>query len=157
MRMVKIVSGGQSGVDRAALDAAMEAGIAIGGWCPAGRRAEDGVIPAIYPMTETPKSTYAQRTEWNVRDSDATLILNIGALDGGTLRTRRYAEVIWQRPCLVIQMDETATPEEILEWLVRHSPRVLNVAGPRESKRPGVYVMARNLLAQALSAVAQQG
>ena len=71
----KIVSGGQTGVDRAALDVARELSLACGGWCPRGRRAEDGAIPARYPLVETPRAAYPQRTEWNVRDSDATLVL----------------------------------------------------------------------------------
>src|SRR5215217_2323846 len=88
---MKIVSGGQTGVDRAALDVALELGIECGGWCPAGRQAEDGPIDARYPLRETPSADPAQRTEWNVRDSDATLLLTTGAASPGTELTREVA------------------------------------------------------------------
>src|SRR5438876_1977372 len=91
MIVSKIISGGQTGVDRAALDVALELGIPCGGWCPQGRRAEDGVIPARYPLRETPWWGYPQRTEWNVRDSDGTLILAEGEPDRGTVLTRELA------------------------------------------------------------------
>jgi hypothetical protein len=88
----KIVSGGQTGADRAALDWALAHGVECGGWCPKGRRAEDGVIPIAYPLTETPSSDYAQRTEWNVRDSDATVIFSLAPrLTGGSRLTRDLA------------------------------------------------------------------
>jgi hypothetical protein len=114
----KIVSGGQSGVDRGALDAAMTIGLECGGWCPRGRRAEDGVIADIYSLQETPSTDYNQRTEWNVRDSDATLILNEGALVGGTALTLELARRL-NKPCLVIQLDEQLS-EEISPWLDQH-------------------------------------
>ena len=87
----RIVSGGQTGVDRAALDVALSLGIPCAGWCPRGRRAEDGPIDARYPLNETPSTSYAKRTEWNVRDSDATLILARLPLGGGTALTERLA------------------------------------------------------------------
>jgi hypothetical protein len=83
----RLVSGGQSGVDRAALDAALELGIPCGGWCPKGRKAENGAIPARYPFVETPSGGYSQRTRWNIRDADGTLILSWGKPTGGTLLT----------------------------------------------------------------------
>ena len=89
---MKIISGGQTGVDRAALDAAIAAGFPIGGWCPKGRKAEDGVIDQRYALTETPLAGYAQRTEWNVRDSDGTLIFYRTKIKGGTLLTLKTAE-----------------------------------------------------------------
>ena len=92
MRLRKIVSGGQTGVDRAALDAAMAHDVPVGGWCPKGRRAEDGVIPERYPLKETPSDAYEQRTAWNVRDSDGTLLITDGALEGGTALTMQEAK-----------------------------------------------------------------
>jgi hypothetical protein len=136
----KIVSGGQTGADRAGLDVAMSHGVATGGWCPAGRRAEDGIISEKYEMEETKSRSYAVRTKWNVRDSDGTLILNLGELDGGTLETVEYAAKI-DKPCKVVQLDDanSTAPGEVAAWLEHNSIRVLNVAGPRESKRPGIY------------------
>lgn len=144
--MRKIVSGGQSGVDRAALDAARALGIAAGGWCPRGRIAEDGRIRRRYRLLETPSSGYAQRTEWNVRDADATLVVNRGRLDGGTLFTVQLARR-YRRPVLVVQLVRRLRRAQFRAWLRRNRVRVLNVAGPRESKRPGIYRQARALLA----------
>jgi predicted Rossmann-fold nucleotide-binding protein len=147
----KIVSGGQSGVDRAALDAARALGMASGGWCPRGRIAEDGRIRRRYCLVETPSGNYPQRTEWNVRDSDATLIVNSGRLDGGTLVTARLALGRHRKPLFMIDLDKRVRRELFVAWLRRHRVRVLNVAGPRESKRPGVYRKARTLLKQLFS------
>ena len=150
MRVRKIVSGGQTGADRAALDWAMAHGIPVGGWCPAGRRAEDGPIPTNYPLTELSGSGYRQRTRRNVEDSDATLIVNLGVLDGGTLGTRRFAERL-NKPCCVLQLDGEqahANPSLLLTWLRRESIDILNIAGPRESKRPGIYAAALAMLDQ---------
>ena len=141
----KIVSGGQTGVDRAALDVALELGIPCGGWCPKGRRAEDGSIAVRYPLRETEGSNYSLRTEWNVRDSDATLILNEGALEGGTETTVAFAEK-YQRPCYIVSMQEDSDTENIKKWILQNRVQVLNVAGPRESGRPGVYKKATALL-----------
>jgi Circularly permutated YpsA SLOG family len=141
----RIVSGGQSGVDRAALDAAGALGIAAGGWCPRGRIAEDGRIRRRYRMLETPSAGYAQRTEWNVRDSDATLIVNRGRLDGGTLLTVQLARR-HRKPVFVVQLGRRLRRAQWLAWLRRNRVRVLNVAGPRESKRPGIYREARRVL-----------
>ena len=83
--IARLVSGGQTGVDRAALDVARELAIPSGGWCPKGRKAEDGKIDDSYPLVESPSASYSQRTRWNVRDSDGTLVLTCGKLTGGTL------------------------------------------------------------------------
>lgn len=144
MLPTRIVSGGQTGADRAALDWAIRAGIDHGGWCPKGRLAVDGVIPARYRLTETDSADYAVRTRLNVRDSDATLILNLGALDGGTALTAEHAQALG-RPCLTLQLDAdpTASPARaaaaIDDWIATGAFAMLNVAGPREQGRPGIY------------------
>ncbi len=146
----KIVSGGQTGVDRAALDAALALGVPCGGWCPRGRRAEDGEIPPRYPLRETPLPNYEQRTEWNVRDSDGTLVLTRGPPSGGTALTLALAERLG-RHCL--RMDIAQAQEGVLrDWLTQHGVRVLNVAGPRESESPGIHALARAFLERALAA-----
>ncbi len=141
----KIISGGQTGVDRAALDAAIEFGIPCGGWCPKGRRAEDGVIPKRYPLRETGSEDYRERTARNVRDADGTLILAPGVLEGGTAFTRRLA-IREGKPCLVIDLSLNTEPKIVHEWLKTHAIRTLNVAGPRESVQPGIHEQARHFL-----------
>jgi hypothetical protein len=145
--LTRVIAGGQSGVDRAALDAARVSGLAIGGWCPAGRRAEDGPIAAEYPLTETPESGYEQRTAWNVRDANATLVLTWGPLEGGTALTVRFLEREG-RPYLLVALDESPDTEAVRAWLRDEAVAVLNVAGPRDSKVPGVYEAARAFLEQ---------
>ena len=150
MKLRKIVSGGQTGVDRAALDVALELGIPSGGWCPKGRVAEDGLIASRYPLTETSSADYAQRTERNVRDSDGTLILNRGAyLSGGTAQTREVALRL-RRPCLVIDLTSSLPSAAILLWLQTRRIGALNVAGPRESKQAGIYGEALRYLREVL-------
>ena len=144
----RIVSGGQTGADRAALDFAIEYGYPHGGWAPRGREAEDGRIPPKYQLTELPDGGYRQRTRRNVEDSDGTLIVNMGELDGGTLATRIFAEKAG-KPYYVAQVDDEATDEmaaSVLAWLRAHHIKTLNVAGPRESKRPGIYQQTTALL-----------
>jgi len=141
----KIVSGGQTGVDRAALDAALEAGVACGGWCPRGRRAEDGALDARYPLRETPARDYAERTTWNVRDADATLILARLPLRGGSALTRRSAQRM-RRPVLVVDPEDADCVAAVRSWLERSAVGTLNVAGPRESQQPGAYAGARRVL-----------
>ncbi len=137
----QIISGGQTGVDRAALDIALELGIPCGGWCPHGRKAEDGVIPAKYPLTETSSAEYAQRTARNVHDADATLILVCGPPSGGTALTVEIARGA-QRPYLIVDLEQPPTRSEVRRWLKRHGTGTLNVAGPRESGCPGIYEKA---------------
>jgi hypothetical protein len=146
----RVVSGGQTGVDRAALDAALALGLACGGWCPKGRLAEDGKVPDRYPLVETPSDDYEQRTEWNVRDSDGTLILYRGVLKGGSALTARLAER-YDRPNLVLDLTNAPDPLLIREWIAKNEIRVLNVAGPRASASPGLYAQARSLLAALLA------
>ncbi len=140
----KVVSGGQTGVDRAALDMALQLEISCGGWCPKGRRAEDGSLDAIYPLRETPRSGYPQRTEWNVRDSDGTLVLYRKLLTGGSAYTVELAQQ-YDRPCLVLDLSAHPARETILEWVAQHHIHILNVAGSRESGSPGIYQDAREL------------
>ena len=145
MSVERIVSGGQTGVDRAALDVALEFGLRRGGWCPRGRRAEDGRIPRHYPLNETTSDRYAQRTAWNVRDSDGTLILTRGAPTGGTALTLRIARSLG-RPVWVVDLARTRAVVPLARWLKEHHIRTLNVAGPRESSCPGVGVAAAKFL-----------
>ena len=143
-----IVSGGQTGADRAALDFAILHGYTHGGWAPQGLIAEDGIIALKYQLLELDQGNYRQRTRRNVEDSDATLIINLGVLDGGTLATQAFAEHL-SKPYLVVQLDQGVTSEavaSVVEWLRQHNVKTLNVAGPRESKRPGIYGLTRELL-----------
>jgi Circularly permutated YpsA SLOG family len=146
----RIVSGGQTGVDRAALDVALAMGIECGGWCPRHRRAEDGRIPDRYPLSETASTAYRQRTQRNVRDSDATLILLDGQPRGGTLLTQRTAAERG-KPCLLVDLSAPRAVETIRAWLGEQSIRILNVAGPRESQAPGITLRATRVLHDCLA------
>jgi hypothetical protein len=145
----KIVSGGQTGVDRAALDAAIGAGLACGGWCPAGRRAEDGVIPDCYRLKETPSGKYRQRTEWNVRDSDGTLVLVRGIPQGGT-RYAVYCALRLGRQFCLVSLDGSEDPGRVAAWIDSRMIAVLNVAGPRASSDRHIYADARSFLDQVI-------
>lgn len=138
----KIISGGQTGSDRAALDWAIAHGITHGGWCPQGRLAEDGVLNANYQLLEIESGSYRQRTKRNVLDSDGTLILNMGNLDGGTLATYQFAHQ-FNKPVYLAQVDNYVEDDiaAVMHWLQVNNIATLNVAGPRESKRPKVYAM----------------
>lgn len=163
-----VVSGGQTGVDRAALDAAMQIGIAVTGWCPRGRRAEDGVIPEDYPLCETASLNYAVRTEYNVRDSDGTLIIALNSVSGGTGLTIRLARQL-DRPCHVVRLlasKDGATGNgksqddpnlDVVDWIQTHRIRVLNVAGPRGSSDDRVYPLALSFCRQVLRAAMAAG
>lgn len=130
-------------MDRAALDAALEAGILIGGWCPRGRRAEDGPLDARYPLRETPSDVYAQRTSWNVRDSDGTLVVALGEATGGTAFTIEEAE---RRGKPLLHVSGKRDVERVRAWIQEHDIRVLNVAGPRASEAAGMYDSVRRLI-----------
>ena len=143
---MKIISGGQTGADRAALDAALARGGEAGGWCPKGRLAEDGIIDDRYPLTETSRRDYAQRTRFNVRDSDATLIVARRPLTGGTALTERLA-LACGKPCLVVHPDHTPDAVAVCRnWVERHGVRILNVAGPRHSTTNSAYTDARRIM-----------
>ncbi|MGH7255409.1 MAG: putative molybdenum carrier protein [Nitrospirales bacterium] len=145
-----IMSGGQTGVDRAALDVARELYLPCGGWCPRGRRAEDGALPAHYPLRETPSPDYAQRTEWNVRDSDGTLVLTAGPPTEGTAYTVEIARRLG-KPVLIVDLNEEPSAQVVLTWVTQQGIRRLNVAGPRESKAPGIYRRAQTFLRRLLA------
>lgn len=146
----RVVSGGQTGVDRAALDAAREMGIPCGGWCPRGRRAEDGPIPATYPLRETPSGGYPERTAWNVRDSDGTLVITRGKPRGGTGLTVSLARRAG-RPVLVVDLEAGERVSDARAFLAENGIHVLNVAGPRESEAPGIHDQAVAFLRELLS------
>jgi hypothetical protein len=140
--MLKVNSGGQTGVDRAALDAAIFSGVSHGGWCPAGRLAEDGRIPDRYALRETPSAEYAERTEWNVRDSEGTLLLySAPEPAGGTAYTIACARRLG-KPWLHLDPYAIEGCETLRTWIASYGIRTLNVAGPRERSQPGVYEAA---------------
>jgi hypothetical protein len=152
MNALRIISGGQTGVDRAALDAALAAGTPCGGWCPGGRMAEDGPLAARYPLTEIPGSGYIERTRANVADSDGTLILHDDKLEGGTLQTRLFCSELG-KPCLVIARETTdvaGAAAAIADFVALHGIRSLNVAGPRASKQPQIYDWAHAVISRLL-------
>ncbi len=146
----RIVSGGQTGVDRAALDVAIELGLPHGGWCPLGRRAEDGSIPTHYELQETESAAYHVRTERNVIDADATLVLTRGEPVGGTALTVRMASQ-HGRPLLVVDLAQQPPDlAAVRTWLRDSSAGMLNVAGPRESQQPGIGRQAAEFLRSVL-------
>ena len=155
MSTLKIISGGQTGVDRAALDAALDAGFTCGGACPHGRRAEDGVIPERYPLHALASPHYADRTRANVHQSDATLILAWGLLAGGTRLTAEEARAVG-RPLQVVDLTERPGVEETLRWMGRGRYSTLNVAGPRASEDARVYPAAKRFMQELLMAYRTQ-
>jgi len=145
---IKIISGGQTGVDRGALDAALELGVACGGWCPRGRKAEDGKIDLRYPLKETQTADYIKRTKLNVKDSDATLIIYFSVLEGGSARTQDYCLQL-SRPCLLLDMSLHDIGTAILmveDFVLQHHVKLLNVAGPRASKQPEASDVTKQLI-----------
>ncbi|MXZ18855.1 MAG: molybdenum cofactor carrier [Rhodothermaceae bacterium] len=138
-----IISGGQTGVDRAALDVAIKWGLPYKGWCPAGRWAEDGKIPARYLLRVTPESNPAQRTVWNVQESDGVLILGGIEDSEGTQLARKTAEE-WKRPVYHAELGDPV--ESVIQWVQDLESGIVNVAGPRESEQPGIYAGAFEFL-----------
>ncbi|OEU67966.1 MAG: hypothetical protein BA863_12530 [Desulfovibrio sp. S3730MH75] len=150
-----IISGGQTGVDRGALDAAIHLGIAHGGWCPSGRKAEDGKIPAKYNLKEMTASQYWKRTEQNVLDSDGTLVFPGKVKSKGTALTIRLAKK-HDKPVAVIPIDSPATASTMLAWLKTSQIKVLNIAGPRESGSKGISAVTKIFLINALKPALQR-
>jgi hypothetical protein len=167
MTLKKIVSGGQTGVDRGALDAALVAGFECGGWCPADRAAEDGVIPDRYPLTPLRGAVakegdltarqiaeqYRARTLKNVQDSDGTVILFSGTLSGGTLLTQKFCERE-KKPFFVVDstlMKPLRAADAIIQFVADNRIAVLNVAGPRLSGWPKGYVFALGTIGAVIS------
>jgi len=147
----KIISGGQTGVDQAALDAAINLDVAHGGWIPKGRITESGPLPEKYKLKETRSSSYADRTAKNVQDADGTLIIARGVLTGGTEYTREMA-IKHKRPWLHIDLSQMAAfqaASAINQWILQNEIEILNVAGPRASKDPTVYQEALNIIESA--------
>jgi hypothetical protein len=144
----KIVSGGQTGVDRAALDVAIKLGISHGGWVPKGRKAEDGIISDKYLLIETPTEDYKERTEQNVKDSNGTLIISRGALTEGSAFTRDMATK-YKRPWIHVDLEKTnafKAAQDIRIWIVRQKVKILNVAGPRASNDARIYELTMKVL-----------
>ena len=147
----KIISGGQTGSDRAGLDAAIELGIPYGGWLPMGRKAEDGSVPARYTeMKELTRDGYPKRTEMNVIDSDGTVVFSHGRLSGGSALTRRLAGK-HGKPFLYVDLDiEVDHVAVVHHWIIENDIRVLNVAGSREAKDPGIYDVVKGIVGEVL-------
>lgn len=156
----EIISGGQTGVDRAALDLAIALDIPHGGWCSYGRKAEDGIISRKYNLKETelptseelqdnPDAIYKKRTELNARDSDGTLIIIKDDPIGGTLNTIEILEK-YKKPYLIYNLSNDSGISDVANWIVNNNIRRLNVAGPRESQTPGIYDLAYDVLHQLL-------
>lgn len=148
-----LIAGGQTGADQAGLDWAIAHGVKHGGWCPKGRKSEDGPVPEIYHLLETPSASYLQRTEWNVRDSCATLVFTLtDQLDGGSKRTADFAERLG-KPWLHVRPG--VHPKYVARFLARHGVKTLNIAGKRESGAPGIGRFTSEVLSQALRLAAE--
>jgi hypothetical protein len=145
-----LVSGGQTGADRAALDVALHHGLPHGGWCPAGRRAEDGPLDGRYLLTETPSGDYEQRTEWNVRDTDGTVVFTSGPdATGGSLHTLQIARTL-HKPLLHLTRETVQPVLELRRFIGAYDIRRLNVAGSREGTDPGIHAWVMHVLENAL-------
>jgi len=159
MTLTKIVTGGQTGIDRGALDAALEAGFPCGGWAPEGRAAEDGRIPRRYPLQELAGAGYEERTLQNVADSDGTAILYSGKLEGGTRKTMLHC-VEHGKPCELLNAERLSPEEaarELLAFVAGNNISLLNVAGPRASKWPQAHQYAHSTVRNLLSAYSSPG
>lgn len=148
---MRIISGGQTGADRGGLDAAIELGIPHGGWCPLGRRSEDVIIPSHYQLTEAPSPQFGIRTEFNIRDSDLTILFTRGAPTGDSRRTWVLANDL-QKNFYWIDLTGSEDPIDLTYRVLAHyHPKVLNIAGSRESKAPGIQEEVKTILVQAIT------
>jgi hypothetical protein len=147
LTIYKIISGGQSGVDRSALDFSLQYKIECGGWCPRGRLAEDGIIPEMYPLIETKESEPIYRTMRNIESADGTLIIYRRKMDKGSRQTADYAKKV-SAPYLIIDLKKSFSAAKIKDWLIMNRIKILNIAGPRESNSPGIHKAAFNFLEQ---------
>jgi len=145
----KIISGGQTGIDRAALDFAIRFKIDCGGWCPKGRKAEDGRIDSFYPLSETIESAYPARTRKNIEQGDGTLILYRNKFDAGTGLTLSLCKSL-QKPYLVINLLKGRQNDQLTNWIQNEEIATLNIAGPRESSDPGIYQAGLDFLINSL-------
>lgn len=149
----QLVSGGQTGADIAALELALKRGLPHGGWCPRGRRSLAGPIPETFQLRETPSRDYLQRTEWNVRDSEATVVLTLAAeASGGSLKTIEFARK-HHKPWLHLAQADPGLESfaaRLQDFIAEHGISVLNVAGSRESKEPGIHAWTQEVLQEAL-------
>lgn len=155
LRLFKIISGGQTGADRAGLTVAIQLGMAHGGWCPKGRKAEDGRIPDGFKLEETESAEYPPRTEHNVQDADGTIVFTIGALERGSRLTVRLA-VKHRKPHLHLdlsKMTDVEASEAVRVFLAFHRIEVLNVAGNRESKSPRIGARVEMILIRSLALI----
>ncbi len=145
--ILKIISGGQAGVDRAALDFSIQHQINCGGWCPKNRWAEDGKIDLKYPLTENQEMEPIYRTIKNIEISDGTLLLHKGSMDSGSIQTLKHARNT-KSPILCIDISKRCSPDKIRNWMQKNEIRTLNIAGPRESNCPGIYKLTLDFLAR---------
>jgi hypothetical protein len=145
LKSIKIISGGQTGVDRAALDFALEQGIVCGGYCPKGRKAEDGIIPVRYPLIEILSDQYPARTRKNILESNGTLILHNEKMDNGTLLTIKLCRK-FKKPWWIQNMNLTLKQQEFIDWLENNKFQILNIAGPREGFSPEIYSETKNFM-----------
>jgi hypothetical protein len=150
-RLVKIISGGQTGADRGGLDAAIELGIPHGGWCPYGRRADDGQVPFVYQLRELTTSDYPARTRTNIEESDGTVVFVLGQVTPGSRFTLALCKEM-EKPHIVLRLNEGAEflANRLRYWIARYSIHVMNVAGSREKFSPGIQRDVRNILKIAL-------
>lgn len=148
VQIKKIISGGQTGADQGALDAAIKLGVPHGGWIPKGRLTENGVLPDKYELKELPTQSYTKRTEKNILDSRGTVIISHGKLTGGSALTEKLA-TIHKRPCLHINLNTMPMTEAALNihsWIDKHGIEILNVAGPRSSEDSKIYRKVKDII-----------